>query len=363
MLDTLEATPGSLPLLQFTAAKLWDARDKQRRVLTRDTYLAMGGVAGALATHADEVLAGFSQPDQRTVRAIFHRLVTPERTRAIVDTSELREVAPDVDRLIGHLVSARLLVVQSRGDGARSVELVHESLIKSWPTLQRWLDENHEDAAYLAQLRAASKQWDTKGRPEGLLWRGEAMEEARLWRSRYQGELPPREADFLDAVSELATRATRRKRRAVVLGFVFLSALVAAAGAGLVVIREKAADARRAEQTARDNEAAARDAQQKAEQAEAALKQKVEELITAQQARERADEAKQLADAEKERARQEKDVAVKKLVTTEKTVQKVQRQAKDAEKLAAERERAKKEAEDKAKRDAQRKKIETGDLK
>src|SRR5262249_8551513 len=66
MLDTLEATHGSLPLLQFTAAKLWDARDKQRRVLTRDAYLAMGGVAGALATHADEVLAAFAQPDQRT---------------------------------------------------------------------------------------------------------------------------------------------------------------------------------------------------------------------------------------------------------------------------------------------------------
>jgi eukaryotic-like serine/threonine-protein kinase len=363
MLDTLEATPGSLPLLQFTAAKLWDARDKQRRVLTRDTYLAMGGVAGALATHADEVLAAFSQPDQRTVRAIFQRLVTPERTRAIVDVGELRDVSADVDRLIGHLVSARLLVVQTRGDGATAVELVHESLIKSWPTLQRWLDENHDDAAYLAQIRAAAKQWHTKGRPEGLLWRGEAMEEARLWRSRYQGELPQRESDFLAAVIELATRATRRKRRLVVAAFVFLSVLVAAAGAGLVAIREKAAEARRAEQTARENEANARKAQQQAEHAERELEQKVEELTAAQEAREAADEAKRVADAEKELARQEKDVVVKKLVSTEQTVQKVQRQAKDAEKLAAERERAKQEAEAKAKRDAQRKKIETGDLK
>src|SRR5690606_10985707 len=228
MLDSLEATQGSLPLLQFTAAKLWDARDKQRRVLTRETYLAMGGVAGALASHADEVLAGFAQPDQRTVRALFQRLVTPERTRAIVEIAELRDIAPDIDRIVAHLVSARLLVVQSRGEGAGAVELVHESLIKSWPTLQRWLDENQEDAAYLAQIRAAAKQWDSKGRPEGLLWRGEAMEEARLWRSRYQGELPPREAAFLAAVIELATRATRRKRRTVVAAFVVLIALVAA---------------------------------------------------------------------------------------------------------------------------------------
>ena len=363
MLDSLEATQGSLPLLQFTAAKLWDARDKQRRVLTRDTYLAMGGVAGALATHADEVLAGFSQPDQRTVRTIFQSLVTPERTRAIVDAAELRDIAPDVDRLIGHLVSARLLVMQSRGEGAGAVELVHESLIKSWPTLQRWLDENQEDGAYLAQIRAAAKQWDSKGRPEGLLWRAEAMEEARLWRSRYQGELPQREADFLAAVIELATRATRRRRRAVVAGFIFLGALVAAAGAALIVIRQNAAAAQRAEKDALDKKAIAVKAQAEAEDAKTKLQQKVDELEQEKKAREQADDAKRLADAEKESARKEKDVALQKLVTTEKTVAKVQRQAKDATKVAEENARKKKEAEEKAKRDAQRKKIETGDLK
>ncbi|HEY5924672.1 MAG TPA: protein kinase [Kofleriaceae bacterium] len=376
MLETLEATQGALPLLQFTAAKLWDARDKQRRVLTRETYLAMGGVAGALATHADEVLAAFSQPDQRTVRAIFQRLVTPERTRAIVDQDELRELAPaagvnpaasisgpDVDRVIHRLVGARLLVVQTRGEGAGAVELVHESLIKSWPTLQRWLDENQEDAAYLAQLRAASKQWDTKGRPEGLLWRGEAMEEARLWRSRYQGDLPQRESDFLNAVLELATRATRRRRRAVVAAFVFLCALVAAAGAALIVIRQNAAAARRAEQTARDEAAAAHSAKQKAEQAEAQLKIKVDELTAAQDARDAADAAAKLADADRVRTHKEKEVVVQKLATTAKTAEQAKRQAKDATKLAAEDARKKREAEEKAKRDAQRKKIETGDLK
>jgi serine/threonine protein kinase len=227
MLETLEATQGSLPLLQFTAAKLWDARDKQRRVLTRETYVAMGGVAGALATHADEVLAAFSQPDQRTVRAIFHRLVTPERTRAIVDASELRDISPDVDRLIAHLVSARLLVVQTRGEGAGAVELVHESLIKSWPTLQRWLDENHDDAAYLAQLRAASKQWDTKVAPKACSgaakpWRkpgyGARATRASCRRAKPTSSTPS---------SRLATRAAPPQAPRVVTAFVFLVALVA----------------------------------------------------------------------------------------------------------------------------------------
>jgi hypothetical protein len=245
MLDTLEATSGSLPLLQFTAAKLWEHRDRQRQVLTRASYQAMGGVAGALATHADEVLAGLPPPDQALVRALFHRLVTPERTRAIVDAGDLHDLG--ADRIIGLLVAARLLVVQNRAhDQGATVEIVHESLIKSWPTLQRWLDENQEDAAYLAQLHTAAKQWDAKGRPQGLLWRGEAMQEARLWRGRYTGELPPREADFLAAVIALGTRAARIKRRLVIGAFVFLLALVGAAGAALVSIRQ-------AERTALEN--------------------------------------------------------------------------------------------------------------
>ena len=318
MLESLEATQGSLPLLQFTAAKLWDARDKQRRVLTRDTYLAMGGVAGALATHADEVLARFAQPDQKLVRAVFQRLVTPERTRAIIDSSELRDIAPDIERIVGHLVGTRLLVVQSRGEGAGAVELVHESLIKSWPTLRRWLDENQEDAAYLAQIRAAAKQWDGKGRPEGLLWRNEAMEEARLWRSRYVGELPPREADFLDAVIELGTRATRRKRRAVIAAFALLGSLTLAAGAGIVMIREaqkgaleqkelaerNAAEAKRNEALAQEAKRAAEDSAAIAQKKEAEAKDSFdrykkenERALTAEKGR--AQEAKARAEQER----------------------------------------------------------------
>ncbi|HSD87653.1 MAG TPA: AAA family ATPase, partial [Kofleriaceae bacterium] len=342
MLEALEATSGSLPLLQFTAAKLWDTRDRQRRVLTRDSYLQIGGVAGALATHADEVLASLPAPDQKLARAVFQRLVTPERTRAIVDSTELRDIGPDIDRIITHLVGARLLVVQTRGEGAGAVELVHESLIKSWPTLQRWLDENQEDAAYLGQIRAASKQWELKGRPEGLLWRAEAMEELRLWRARYQGQLPDREWAFVEAVLELGTRAARARRRVVVGAFVFLLALVAAAGVALVVIfqakqeaaeqrnealaaqktaDEKAAEALAAKQTikdqydnlveekrktqeAKDKELAATlKAQQEALAKNAEAARANTEAAHAELARAKAEQAKAMAIAEKAKAK------------------------------------------------------------
>ncbi len=289
MLETLESTPGALPLLQFTAAKLWEARDRQRRILPRQSYVAMGGVEGALASHADEVLAGLSAPDQKVVRSIIQRLVTPERTRAIADASELRELGPEVDRLVAHLVAARLLTVQTRGEGAGAIELVHESLIKSWPQLQRWLDENQEDVAYLAQIRAAAKQWDAKARPEGLLWRNEAMEEARLWRHRYQGALPQREHDFIEAVIALGTRAARVRRRITIGAFAVLLVLVAAAAAALLVIVKANEDKQQAASAAMEAE------RRRADEAELRAKEAFARVEAEQKA---ADEANRAAEAQ-----------------------------------------------------------------
>src|SRR5690606_31288303 len=73
MLDYLQHTQGALPLLQFAASKLWELRDTGRRLLTADSYHAIGGITGALASHADAVVAGLPQPTQGLTRALFLR--------------------------------------------------------------------------------------------------------------------------------------------------------------------------------------------------------------------------------------------------------------------------------------------------
>jgi hypothetical protein len=280
MLQHLEATPGALPLLQFSAAQLWEQRDPQRKLLTEQSYHDMGGIAGALASHADSVLAEVPLPSRALARTVFMRLVTPERTRAIVSLEELRALTQDtgeLQRVIDLLVQARLLVVQTAGGttGA-TVELVHESLIHSWPVLRRWLDENQEDAAFLEQLRNAARQWQAKGQDSGLLWGGEMVEEAQRFRRRYPGELPQAQQAFLEAVIAQALRSSRRKRMLMVGSIVFLALLVAASTVALVVIQQskqeveqQAAVARRAEAEARQHLA---DVQSKEQQRQEALR-------------------------------------------------------------------------------------------
>jgi hypothetical protein len=295
MLDALETTPGALPLLQFAAARLWEDRDRSRKLLTRDRYSAMGGIAGALASHADQVLASLAPSVQKLARAIFLRLVTPEGTRAIVEVSELGELSSDpheVQRLVDHMVHARLLVVQTRTEEqAPAIEIVHESLIDSWPTLRRWLDESHEDTAFIAQLRTAAKQWEQKGRARGLLWRGEAVREARHWHRRATRELPRREQAYLDAAFALANRARRVKRIAVVGTIVFLAAIAVAAGIALLSIRE-------AERDASEQAELAKEEASKARAAEAELSERVDELEREKHQRQEAQQDAQLSRGE-----------------------------------------------------------------
>ncbi len=281
MLDHLETTPGALPLLQFAASKLWEARDSARKLLTHHSYAAMGGIAGALASHADSVVAEMAPQQQGLVRGIFLRLITPERTRAIVAIEELRELSREVgevQRLVDQLVAARLLVVQASSDksGAGStVEIVHESLIHSWPTLRKWLDENQDDAALLDQLRTAARQWQAKGKDPGLLWRGDSADEAKRWFKRYRGPLTDVQRSFLDAVFDQGLKASRRKRNLVVGGFVAMGALVAAAAVALVLIQGSRNAAQRSAKEAEDNLVAATTAKTEAEKAkEEAVKAK-----------------------------------------------------------------------------------------
>ncbi|WP_428262443.1 protein kinase domain-containing protein, partial [Haliangium sp.] len=230
MIDALDGTSGALPLLQFTASRLWELRDTGRRVLTEESYEQLGGVAGALASHADAVLAGMSSAHRSLTRAVFERLVTPERTRAVVSVAELRALRRDpaaVDDVVQHLTDMRLLVIERGADGdGHTVELVHESLIERWPTLAQWLIENQDDAAMLARLRGAARDWERSGHAAGLLWTGLAAREARLWQHRYRGELASPEQRYLDTVVAAVERA-RRGRRRVVGGLLAVATTVA----------------------------------------------------------------------------------------------------------------------------------------
>ncbi|WP_428261451.1 protein kinase domain-containing protein [Haliangium sp.] len=325
MLAAAVGQPGNLPLLSFAASSLWERRDRERHLLTRAAYQAMGGVAEALARHADGVLASMNPSLRARVRAVFERLVTTERARDIVTLGELRRLpgGPEqIEQVVRVLVEAGLLRLDAgdevdaagaggAGDAAarghagdaprrdrrgdqRRVEIAHESLTTAWPTLAQWLDEGREDVAFRARLGAAAATWDRGGRDQGLVWRGEQARAVQAWRRRNRGPVGRREQAYLDAVYGASARATLR-RRALVVGLVaVLVALLLVSAAGLARLQRAEREARRQA----DELAAVAHALEQALARESAARE------TAEVAQRAADEARWRAEVEAERARQ-----------------------------------------------------------
>ncbi len=193
LVSSILERPAALPLLQFALAELWTHRDLERSVIPARALEELGGVAGALASHADRVLTALAAPERAAARRVLLALVTAEGTRSSRGRSEL-VAGSDTAAALEALVRGRLVAARDVADGEPRYELAHESLLSAWGTLRRWLDEIAGERGVRARLAAAAEEWHRLGRRRELLWRrSQLAETARL------SELPPREHAFLRA--------------------------------------------------------------------------------------------------------------------------------------------------------------------
>ncbi len=245
--------PGALPLLSHALRETWAQRDG--RTLTVEAYRASGGVASALAQTADSVLQAVPPDRQALVRNLFLRLTELgdgiEDTRRRVAVDELipeGAAAEEVQGLLGRLAEARLVTL---GEG--TAEVAHEVLIREWPTLRAWLEEDRAGFVLHRQLGDASRLWEAGGRERGDLYRGTRLGAAVEWARSHPEALNAGERAFLDASIAESERDRRsqlrvnRRLRALLAGAGVL--LAAAVVAGLVAVRESS-DSRAAARTA-----------------------------------------------------------------------------------------------------------------
>jgi len=268
MIAAVSGAPGALALLSFTASRLWELRDRRFRRLTGKAYRSLGGVAGALAQHAEDTLTAMPAEEQRLVREVFRQTVTAEGTRAPLSPGELVEVlggGPHASAVVEKLVAARLLVVSDSELGKR-IEIAHETLLDAWPRLVEWRREDREGARLRDMVRSAARQWEERGRSSGLLWRGDELAEYRQWRARHPGALTAGEESFI--AGSLAEASRGRRRRTIMIGGAFLA--LAAVALALLILRGRADAQRSLAVTAR------RDAEQSAAQLHQQLMTQIE---------------------------------------------------------------------------------------
>jgi WD40 repeat protein/DNA-binding SARP family transcriptional activator len=201
--------PGALPLVSTALLALWEHRDGRR--LTLAGYAQTGGVRGAVARLADGVYDGFDPDQQAIARAILLRLTEPgeggDDVRRRARRSELGDDEATT-RVVSALVARRLLIADEE-----TVEVAHEALLREWPRLRGWLEEDREGRRLHRQLAEAASQWVAHDRDPEQLYRGARLAAALDWAKQHQTDLNEHEREFLTASSDRHARQLRSARR------------------------------------------------------------------------------------------------------------------------------------------------------
>ncbi|ASC73145.1 sulfatase-modifying factor protein [Halomicronema hongdechloris C2206] len=234
LLDVVGA-PGELPLLQQTLRSLWKARqidpDDEAPRLTLEAYAELGGIRHVLTHYATTIYEDLPVQEQQAAQRIFLALCElgeggdDTRRRALTEELINADFSTDlIGRTLEKLVAARLVVVNHAGARQRqhpspgvhlpqiawrsqnnagltlghlwadqametplqldqTLEIVHESLIRHWPLLQGWLQDNRDILRQKRRLDAAAQEWRQAGythHPEYLLTRARLQQAEQL---------------------------------------------------------------------------------------------------------------------------------------------------------------------------------------
>jgi WD40 repeat protein/class 3 adenylate cyclase len=247
ILRDVAGQPGGLPLLSHSLLETWKRRSG--RMLTVIGYLQSGGVQGAIAKTAETVYRDVLSPEQQGLaRNVFLRLTElgegTEDTRRRVSIGELiprRGQEANVREVLRTLADARLVTI-----GEDTVEVAHEALIRHWPTLRGWLDEDREGRLLHRRLTEAAQEWEALGRDPGALFRGTRLATTGDWATAHDPELNELEREFLTASRQASQHEAERQRRAnrrlrgLLVGAVVLLVLAILAAAFALVQRRSA---------------------------------------------------------------------------------------------------------------------------
>ncbi|MFH8348191.1 hypothetical protein [Streptomyces sp. NPDC018045] len=257
--------PGALPLVGHAMREAWHRR--RGDTLRLADYRATGGMRGAVAQTAERMYDEAAPRQRDVMRAVFLRLTAlgegTEDTRRRLARRELDGLAgpQEIDGLLRQLAAARLVVL-SEG----TVEVAHEAVIRAWPRLRHWLDEDREALRTHRRLTAAAEAWHELDRDAGALYRGAQLAGAQTWARRHGFALNALERDFLRS----ATGADRRRGRRARWLTASLSALLVLALIAAGVAFQQRADAERQRRIAVSRQYAAEAAELRREQPQAA---------------------------------------------------------------------------------------------
>jgi hypothetical protein len=193
LLNSVGDDPDQLPVLEHALMRSWrrwKAANTPDAPIDVEHYEAIGQLAEALSMHGDEIYKGL--PDDRS-RLIAERLFKAVTDRgsdsrgirrptrfddlcAIVEASPA-ELGAVIDTFRAPDCSFLMPPATTPLEPDTYVDITHESLMRIWGTLMRWVDEEADSARIYRRLASDAARG-------AALWRDPDLSEARAWLQR-----------------------------------------------------------------------------------------------------------------------------------------------------------------------------------
>ena len=145
-------TGDALPLLAFTLRELWERYGRDGD-LTLAEYKALGGLEGSVQRTADGVIQArtLSHEETQAVRQAFLAMSRiNEQGQYARIPARWEDMQPEAREVLERFVKARLLI---RGKENGTIEVAHEALLRTWPTLKDWLDQSRQELEQQSRVR------------------------------------------------------------------------------------------------------------------------------------------------------------------------------------------------------------------
>ncbi len=225
-----------LPLLQDTLTELWKRRKVDR--LTLAEYTQLGGVNGTLKNRADQLYNSLSDEQQSVAKWIFLELTqlgegTEDTRKQVLKSYLITTKYSDsiINNTLNKLTKARLVVMKGleiRGEKEKTVTIVdvaHEALIRHWPRLREWLNENRDVLRRRRDIDAVAKEWEANGKSKAYLLHGPKLNTAEDYLNNYVDKVP-----LANLAQEFINKSIqyRQKKRYIQIGTVTMVIFVLA---------------------------------------------------------------------------------------------------------------------------------------
>jgi WD40 repeat protein len=211
IIDDISVQPYSLPALQVILTELWQ-RMGPDGFLRHSVYQELNQGDGPLATALHNKWNALTRDNQAAALRLFLHLAIPigEDEFARRTTSQAEMSVGDW-QIAGTLATLRLIVLRASPTVVATAELVHDALLKQWPTLREYLRQHWEFLQWRDDARRQIRIWEQEGRQSAQLISGKQLRRAVAVLSSYPDKVSERELGFINASRRRRVVSWRRR--------------------------------------------------------------------------------------------------------------------------------------------------------